>query len=158
MTTMRWTLAAGLCALLVLTACGNENGVDAEGGAPAPAGELSQAELERGIGPVIRVEMAPLDAALAAEGREIFEMKCASCHRFEARFVGPPLGDVMERRTPEFVMNMMLNPAEMVQKHPIVRQMLAEYYTPMPFQNLTEQDARAVLEYLRTIDAANDES
>jgi cytochrome c len=46
----------------------------------------------------------------------------------------------------------------MVQKHPIVRQMLAEYYTPMPFQNLTEQDARAVLEYLRTIDAANDES
>jgi hypothetical protein len=46
---------------------------------------------------------------------------------------------------------MILNPDEMVKKHPEVKAMLAEFYVPMTFQNVTEDDARAILEYLRTI-------
>jgi hypothetical protein len=69
----------------------------------------------------------------------------------DQRYVGPPLGQVLERRAPEFVMNMMLNPAEMVEKHPVVKQLLAEFMTPMPNQQLTHEEARAVLEYLRTV-------
>jgi hypothetical protein len=39
---------------------------------------------------------------------------------------------------------------EMVERHPIGKQLLAEHMTFMANQNLTQDDARAVLEYLRT--------
>ena len=142
-------------AALAASACGGgeggEPGVET-GAAPAPAapaGVLSAAQLEKGIGPVTRVSMGPLDHELAEEGEELFATKCSACHRLDERYVGPPLGDVLERREPEFVMNMILNPGEMVEKHPVVREMLAQYYTPMPNQGLTEEEARAILEYLR---------
>jgi hypothetical protein len=47
-------------------------------------------------------------------------------------------------------MNMILNPMEMVERHPVAKQLLAEHMTFMANQNLTVDDARAVLEYLRT--------
>jgi hypothetical protein len=48
-------------------------------------------------------------------------------------------------------MNMILNPEEMVQKDPIAKQLLVEYNgAPMANQNLTEDEARAILEYFRT--------
>lgn len=118
-------------------------------GAAATAGGLTAEELEFGIGPIRSVELSELDRELAEEGAEVFSVKCSACHKLEERYVGPPLGDVTERRTPEFIMNMILNPDEMVARHPEVKALLAQYYTPMPDQQLTEQDARAVLEYLR---------
>jgi len=143
-------LLSALLATLVLglSACG---GGDSNGDAASSSESgLSQAELENGIGPIDDVELsASIDDALAAQGQEIFTTKCAACHKMDERYVGPPLGDVLARRTPEYAMNMMLNPAEMVQKHPEARAMLAQFATPMPDQNLTEDDARAVLEYLR---------
>jgi len=45
---------------------------------------------------------------------------------------------------------MILNPAEMIQKHPETKKLLAEYSVPMTFQNVTKDDARAILEYFRT--------
>jgi len=45
---------------------------------------------------------------------------------------------------------MILNPEEMVKRHPEAKRMLAEYLAPMAQQNLTQADARAVLEYIRT--------
>ena len=69
------------------------------------------------------------------------------------RFVGPGLAGVTERRTPEWIMNMILNPEEMVEKNPIAKQLLAEYLSPMANQNLTEKEARLILEYFRTVKA-----
>lgn len=142
-----------LLALFFLTACGGNadapgKGDEASGGAAAEGG-LTQSQLENGIGPVDNVSLAAVDDALVAEGEQIFKTKCSACHKMDARYVGPPLEDVLERRTAAFVMNMMLNPEEMLQKHPEARAMLAEYMTPMPDQQLSEGDARAVVEYLR---------
>jgi cytochrome c len=128
---------------------GGSSDTDDTGTASAPADGLSAEELELGIGPIRHLELAAVDPALAAQGAEVFSVKCSACHKLEERYVGPPLGDVTEQRTPEFIMNMILNPEEMVARHPVVKAMLAQYYTPMPDQQLTEQDARAVLEYLR---------
>jgi cytochrome c len=138
--------------LLGFVACGgSESGSDTETtDASTQAGGLSEAQLENGIGPIESVSLGQtIDDALAARGQEIFTTKCAACHKMGERYVGPPLGDVLSRRTPEYAMNMMLNPDEMIQKHPEARALLAQYATPMPDQNLTEEDARAVLEYLR---------
>ena len=43
----------------------------------------------------------------------------------------------------------MLNPQEMIDRHPVVKQLLAEHLTFMPNQGLTQDQARQVLEYLR---------
>ncbi len=142
-------LPYGLIFLVFLfAACG---GAADDGQPPATQADgLSQAELENGIGPIKSVALeAEIDEALAERGEVIFASKCTACHKMEERYVGPPLGQVLAQRTPAYVMNMMLNPDEMVQKHPEAKALLAQYFTPMPNQNLTEDDARAVLEYLR---------
>lgn len=152
-----------LAMLALLAGCGpaEESGEQAAdpGGATAatiPGLDVTEDELKYGIGPIRRVELGPFDDALAARGEELFKMKCMACHRLDDRYVGPALRGVTERRTPEFVMNMMLNPGEMVRRHPVGRAMLAAHYTEMPAQNLTEEEARALLEYLRTQVAAAD--
>jgi cytochrome c len=144
----------------VLAGCGSAGGSEdsaADGGdataALVPGLDITEDELTYGIGPIRRVELGPLDDALAARGEELFRMKCMACHRLEERYVGPALRGVTVRRTPEFVMNMMLNPGEMVRRHPVGRAMLAAHFTEMPSQNLTEEEARALLEYLRAQDA-----
>jgi len=122
-----------------------------EAGGEAEASGLTSAQLAKGIGPVESVTLAPaIDEQLAAQGKEVFAVKCSACHKLEARYVAPQLGGVLERRTPEFVLNMILNPAEMVAKHPETKKLFAEFLLQMPNQNLTEPEARAVLEYIRS--------
>ena len=50
-------------------------------------------------------------------------------------------------------MNMILNPQEMYTRHPDVKKLLAEFMTQMPNQGLTQDEAREVVEYLRTTTA-----
>ncbi len=150
---MRNLLLISSLLLLGLTGCGGAASDDSTTSAestPTATTGLSAAELEHGVGPITYVALTDaIDAALAAKGEDVFTTKCSACHKLDARYVGPPLGEVLSARSPAYVMNMMLNPAEMLQKHPEAKAMLAQFAVPMPDQNLTEDDARAVLEYLR---------
>jgi cytochrome c len=142
------TRLTALLAAVALSACGGDRAPpDTERRA---TGELTQEQIEKGIGPVRSVALGPIDPAMRDEGRRLFEMLCTACHQLDDRRIGPPLRGVTRQRTPEFVMNMMLNPTEMIQRHPVVQQLFAEYnFAPMADQNLTEEQARAILEYLR---------
>jgi mono/diheme cytochrome c family protein len=120
--------------------------------APKPAEQKEETVSDKGIGPITEVKLGPIDQNLVKKGKEIFDSKCASCHKLEERYVGPPLKGVTKRRKPEWIMNMILNPTEMEQKDPIAKQLLAEYLTQMTFQNVSQEDARAILEYLRSVD------
>lgn len=105
----------------------------------------------KGIGPVSSINLGEIDAELAAKGETEFKAKCTACHKISKRHIGPALKGVTERRSPEWIMNMILNPEEMVQKDPIAKQLLIDYNgAPMANQNLTEEEARAILEYFRT--------
>ena len=139
----------GLVLCIAVAGCGGSDEGGAVEEAGAANGGLTAVQTENGIGPITTVSLAEVDASLAETGEQIFTTKCSACHKFDTRYVGPPLGDVLSKRTPAYVMNMMLNPQEMVEKHPEARKLLAEYMTPMPSQNLTEDDARALLEYIR---------
>jgi mono/diheme cytochrome c family protein len=134
-------------ALVALSAwsCGGAPQDAPEADAPAPAvGELTAFQLEHGIGPVTQpVELGAPDHELAEAGEELFKLKCMACHRTGERYIGPALGDVLDRRSPAYVMNMMMNPTEMTERHPEAKALLAEYLAPMPSQDLTEADARA---------------
>ena len=140
--------------LVGLTACGGGEKAPppAAGGAPAAAGsDLTPFQLENGIGPITEaITLGPVDQEEAAEGQKVFEAKCTACHKLGERYVGPPLGGILEKVTPAFAMNMILNPQEMIEKHPVVKQLLAETMSFMANQGLTREDARAVVEYIRT--------
>jgi len=117
-----------------------------------PSG-LADWELENGFGPVKKkLNLGPLDLTMAKEGEKIFESKCASCHKLDERYTGPAQRNVLQRVTPEFFMNTVLNPDENLEKHPHSKKMLAEYMTKMTNQNVNLKDARALLEYFRVLD------
>ncbi|HLU70333.1 MAG TPA: c-type cytochrome, partial [Fibrobacteria bacterium] len=111
----------------------------------------SAAADDRGVGPVKKVQLGPLDPELAARGEAIFSGTCAACHKLDQRYVGPAMAGITERRTPEWIMNMIVNPVEMTQKDPVAKALLAEYMTQMSV-SATEEDARAILEYFRKLD------
>ncbi|MDZ7718850.1 MAG: cytochrome c [Balneolaceae bacterium] len=112
---------------------------------------LTPFEQEHGIGPITeRIEISnEIDQEMVMRGREIFEMKCIDCHSLEQDEVGPSLGDVVNRRSPEFIMNFMLNPGENVLNHPVGLDLLAEHNVEMPYRDVSEDEARAVYEFLR---------
>jgi cytochrome c len=139
-----------LAAVLMASGCGGGEPADRPGGSPAPAADLTLFQLEHGIGPVTEpVTPGPVNAALAAAGQIQFEQKCSACHKLDERYVGPALGDITERRSPAFILNMILNPQEMIERHPVGKQLLAEYMTFMPYQNVSRDEAMQILEYLR---------
>lgn len=140
-------------ALVVTIGCGGGGGEAPPPEAPGPAAAgagLTSFQLEHGIGPVTEpLTLGAYDKAMAEAGEEIFDQKCAACHKLSEKYVGPPLGGIIGRRSPAFIINMILNPQEMIDRHPVVKQLLAEHLTFMPNQGLTRDQARQVVEYLR---------
>ena len=104
-----------------------------------------------GVGPIKELVLADLNTDMVATGKDIFDSKCSACHKTTKKFIGPNVTGIMERRNPAWVMNMILNPDEMVKEDPIARQLLMDYSAPMANQNLTEDEARSVVEYFRTL-------
>jgi len=141
-----------LISTLILMNCGGDSETIRETKVPklSPEG-LTQDQLKHGIGPIVSFTLGPQNDALVQKGLDVFTVKYVACHKVSERLVGPPLAGVTNKRSPAFILNMILNPDEMVKKHPEVKAMLAEYFVPMAFQNVTEDDARAILEYLRTL-------
>ena len=107
----------------------------------------------KGVGPITSVNLnAEIDQALVTQGEDVFKKMCTACHRTDKKFIGPAPNGILERRSPEWVMNMILNPEEMVQKDQLARDLLIEFNgSPMANQNLSKEEARAVLEYFRTL-------
>lgn len=104
----------------------------------------------KGIGPIKELKLEAIDEKLVATGQEVFKTKCSACHKISKRVVGPALEGITTRRSPEWIMNMILNPEEMVEKDPDAKALLAEYLSPMANQSLTVEEARSILEYFRT--------
>ncbi len=107
----------------------------------------------KGIGPITSVEFGDeIDTELAAQGEAKFNAICIACHMVDQRMIGPAMKGIYERRSPEWVMNMILNPDGMLKEDPIAKALLKEYNNAIMLnQNLTEEESRAVAEYLRTL-------
>ena len=96
---------------------------------------------------------ATLDQAMAIEGEKVYTVKCSSCHKLtDEKLVGPGFTGVTGRHTPEWVMNFATNPDPMINKDPKVQALLELCLVRMPNQNLTDDDARHVYEFLRKND------
>lgn len=107
----------------------------------------------KGIGPITSLDFpAEIDDEMATRGEAQFNAICVACHMADQRMIGPAMAGVYERRSPEWVMNMILNPDGMLREDPIAKALLKEYNNAIMLnQNLTEAEARDVAEYLRTL-------
>ncbi len=145
-------------AAFIFYACGGDTSSNTSTTTETPAVEESTTAdsddpmANKGIGPVSSITLGDLDQSLADEGEKIYNELCLACHKPTEKFIGPAPVDILERRSPEWIMNMILNPEEMVLNDPIAKALLIEYnMAPMANQGLTEDQARAVLEYFRTL-------
>ena len=106
---------------------------------------------DQGIGKYKNVKVSDkIDEALAAKGKEIYKANCTACHKFKKRYIGPALKGVTKRRSAAWIMNMITNTKEMLEKDPVAKALIAEYHAPMAQQSLTDEQVRALYEYLRT--------
>jgi len=94
-----------------------------------------------------------LDPHEAEEGQKIYELKCSSCHKLtDERLVGPGWKGVTMRHKPEWIMNFVTNTDDMLDKDPKAQAMLEICMVRMPNQNLTDDQAREILEFMRKND------
>src|SRR5215217_5921396 len=95
----------------------------------------------------------PLNAQWVTEGKGIYEMKCQGCHKLTGeKLVGPGWKGVTERRKPEWILNMVTNVDMMLEKDPEAQKLLEECLVRMPNQNLSKDESRQVLEFMRSND------
>lgn len=100
----------------------------------------------KGVGPISQVSFDPIiNSSLVEKGRIIFQQKCTTCHFPDKKFIGPAMKGIYTKRSPEWVMNMIINPERMIKEDPIAEALFEEYNrTPMLNQNISEEDARAI--------------
>ena len=112
---------------------------------------------DKGIGKFKDVQLShPLDEAMVAKGKTIYDVKCMACHKLTAeKLVGPGWKGVTDRRTPEYIMNFATNTDEMLNKDPNAKALLEVCMVRMPNQNVTDDEAREVLEFMRKNDGKN---
>lgn len=108
----------------------------------------------RGEGKYDKMELSEvLDPELSKRGKVIADLKCASCHRYTSeKLVGPGWAGVSKKHKPEWLMNFILNPDPMIDKDPELQLQLADCLLRMPNQNLSDDDAREVVEFMREND------
>ena len=112
---------------------------------------------DKGMGRFKEVPLThPLNDTDVIEGQAIYKAKCFSCHKLTTeKLIGPGLHGVTDRRTPEWIMNFMTNTSVMLDSDAIAQQLMVTCNARMPNQNLTDDDARDMLEFLRKNDGKN---
>lgn len=99
------------------------------------------------------VELGELNPELASKGKAISDSKCASCHKMtDERLVGPGWAGITKKHKPAWILNFISDPDPMIDQDPELQAQLEECMVRMPNQNLSEEDAFAVLEYMRQND------
>jgi cytochrome c551/c552 len=95
----------------------------------------------------------PLNAEWVKTGEAIYDSKCLSCHKLtDERLVGPGWKDVTKTRKPEWIMNMITNVDMMLETDAEAQKLLEQCLVRMPNQNVSQEDARALLEFMRSND------
>lgn len=145
--------------LLILTglyACGNqESGKSDE--TPKDATTTTSAsgyDPNRGEGKFKGVVIYPkLNETLAENGNKVYAVKCSSCHKTtEEKLVGPGWKGVTSRRSADWILNFITNTDEMITKDPAAQAQLEICLVRMPNQNLSDDDAKGLYEFMRKVD------
>jgi hypothetical protein len=110
-----------------------------------------QEQKDYGIGPIKNLKLGPIDSKMVQKGKDLFNNKCLLCHDLDQKKIGPPLRNITNTRTPEYIMNLMLNTLQMQKEDPVVKELITIYKVPMTPPDFTPEQVRSVLEYLRSV-------
>ena len=95
----------------------------------------------------------PLNQAWVTAGKSTYDVKCQSCHKLnDERVVGPGWAGITKRREPHWIMNMITNVDMMLETDPEAQKLLEQCLVRMPNQNISKDQAREVLEFMRSND------
>lgn len=95
----------------------------------------------------------PLNKEWVTKGQEIYDSKCLACHKLtDEKLVGPGWAGVTKKREPVWIMNMITNVEMMLEKDAEAQKLLEQCLVRMPNQNVTQEDARKLLEFMRSND------
>ncbi len=85
----------------------------------------------------------------ASKGKELFNSNCAACHKLDARFVGPPLGGIGDRREKEWIYKFVRNSLEFIKEDADAKAIFEEYNKiPMLlFPQFTDADIDNIIAY-----------
>jgi cytochrome c len=150
MSRQRLILPLAACVILAIGCGSKEEAERAAAEAPTPS-ELATGKPEVHGAEIKTVELtSPLNQEWIAKGKAAYEMKCLACHKLdETRIVGPGWSGVTKRRKPLWIMNMITNVDMMLETDEEAQKLLELCLVRMPNQNITQPEAREVLEFMR---------
>lgn len=151
--TLRSLIPLTACGLLLAACESKEQAEKDAASSPTPEQILANTPEQHGT-KIESVELThPLKQEWVTQGKGIYEMKCLACHKLTGdKLVGPGWRDVTKRRKPEWIMNMATNVDMMLETDEEAQKLLEQCLVRMPNQNLTRDDARTVLEFMRSND------
>ena len=154
--------AMAITSLVIVIACQTPSDNKTPSGSTTPnnssatdtSTSAAKSNEKTGVGKFKHVDLThPLDQKMITTGKNVYELKCASCHKLtDEKLVGPGWKDVTKRRAPEWIMNFVTNTEEMIEKDAVAKNLYEVCLVKMPNQNLSDDDARAVLEFQRNND------
>lgn len=147
--------AAGLLFLGLVSCGGNSSAPVSTNSEPSKTDNGNPSyDPKRGEGKFTHVEIpAQLDITKSDAGEKVYGVKCASCHKLtDEKLVGPGWKGVTARHAPEWIMNFSTNTDEMLNKDPKAQALLEICLVRMPNQNLSDDDARNIYEFMRKND------
>jgi hypothetical protein len=151
------TIAFFIAASLLLWACNDDQRSGEEQASDTVPTATNQQEVHGTEVKPGEVELtSPLNQQWVSNGKGIYDMKCQGCHKLtDERLVGPGWKGVTQRREPHWIMNMITNVDMMLEKDPEAQKLLEQCLVRMPNQNLSKDQARQVLEFMRSNDGVN---
>lgn len=156
----RFLLAIPIVTSFLLLRCTNDSGKPEQSNKASSSKDtvvIAQGSNSRGIGRFKDIAMThPLSATMIDKAQAIYNAKCFACHKLTSeKLVGPGWKGVTDRRTPEWIMNFITNTQVMLDKDLIAQSVLVTCIVRMPNQDLTDEQAREMLEFMRKNDGKN---
>lgn len=147
------TLLTVLLALGIASCTSKKQADEAAKNSPTPS-EAATPQPEVHGAEMKSVELTtPLNKEWVSAGKGIYETKCLACHKLtEEKLVGPGWAGVTKKREPVWIMNMITNVEMMLEKDEEAQKLLEQCLVRMPNQNVSQDDARKILEFMRSND------
>ncbi|MFA9206178.1 MAG: cytochrome c family protein [Burkholderiaceae bacterium] len=146
-----------MMSLIVLCSCGGQEPTASANNASInnEASANPTYDPQRGEGKFSKVEVgATINEKLVQVGKKVFAVKCSACHKLSSeKLVGPGWKGVTDRFKPEWIMNFVTNTDAMLNKDPQAQAQLEICLVRMPNQNVSDDDARNIYEFMRKNDS-----
>lgn len=141
---------ASILSISLFACTSKQEAEDAAKNSPSPVEAAAEQPEVHGVEIKDLALTNPLNQEWVTNGEKIYDSKCLSCHKLtDEKVVGPGWKGVTQRRKPLWIMNMILNVEIMLDEDPEAQLLLEQCLVRMPNQNLTHDEARQIVEFMR---------